>query len=188
MSQQIFKDIENAWSATNGIYEKFTLRLQAQGIVMANDLLPEKVRTALWTNRDKTQAIQVFSEEPFIPWELLYVINSKVGPAGGKGFLGEWGLRTLAAGHPPARSAARSAPRRPCASRGSRLSRSEVEARRSRPGTWHAATPVRKGRSGSGRQRGGRPISVWGGRDLRPASLCVSWRSRTTSRCSRPIS
>ncbi len=31
------------------------------------------------------------SEEPFIPWELLYVVDPDVGPEG-KGFLSEWGL------------------------------------------------------------------------------------------------
>jgi CHAT domain-containing protein len=58
---------------------------------MANELLPDRVREALWTHRDAIRAIQVISEEPFIPWELLYINDRKSGPDG-KGFLAEWGL------------------------------------------------------------------------------------------------
>jgi hypothetical protein len=88
---EIFKGIESSWLATNRLYDQFLSRLQANGIVMANELLPDKVREALWTHRDAIRAIQVISEEPFIPWELLYINDRKSGPDG-KGFLAEWGL------------------------------------------------------------------------------------------------
>ncbi|WFU22067.1 CHAT domain-containing protein [Bradyrhizobium sp. CB1717] len=88
---EIFKGIESAWLATNRLYDQFLSRLQANGIVMANELLPDRVREALWTHRDAIRAIQVISEEPFIPWELLYINDRKSGPDG-KGFLAEWGL------------------------------------------------------------------------------------------------
>jgi hypothetical protein len=88
---EIFKDIETAWLATSRTYDQFLLRLKANGIRMANELLPDKVRDALWSHRDAIRAIQVISEEPFIPWELIYVTNPKAGPDG-KGFLSEWGL------------------------------------------------------------------------------------------------
>ncbi|TFV49218.1 DUF7379 domain-containing protein [Bradyrhizobium niftali] len=88
---EIFKGIESSWLATNRLYDQFLSRLQANGIVMANELLPDRVREALWTHRDAIRAIQVISEEPFIPWELLYINDRKSGPDG-KGFLAEWGL------------------------------------------------------------------------------------------------
>lgn len=88
---EIFKGIESSWLATNRLYDQFLSRLQANGIVMANELLPDKVREALWTHRDAIRAIQVISEEPFIPWELLYINDRKSG-LDGKGFLSEWGL------------------------------------------------------------------------------------------------
>lgn len=88
---EIFKGIESSWLATNRLYDQFLSRLQANGIVMANELLPDKVREALWAHRDAIRAIQVISEEPFIPWELLYINDRKSGPDG-KGFLAEWGL------------------------------------------------------------------------------------------------
>jgi hypothetical protein len=88
---EIFKGIESSWLATNRLYDQFLSRLQANGIVMANELLPDKIREALWVHRDAIRAIQVISEEPFIPWELLYVSDRKSGPDG-KGFLAEWGL------------------------------------------------------------------------------------------------
>lgn len=88
---EIFKAIEGALLTTNRQYDQFLSRLQANGIVMANELLPDKVREALWRHRDAIRAIQVISEEPFIPWELLYINDRKAGPEG-KGFLSEWGL------------------------------------------------------------------------------------------------
>jgi hypothetical protein len=88
---EIFKDIESAWLLTARMYDQFLQRLISNGIVMANELLPDKIRDALWRHRDAIRAIQVISEEPFIPWELLYVTNPKAGPEG-KGFLAEWGL------------------------------------------------------------------------------------------------
>jgi CHAT domain len=87
----IFREIEGAWLASSRIYDQFLLRLKANGEVMANELLPDKVREALWRHRDAIRAIQVISEDPFIPWELLYVTDPKAGPEG-KGFLSEWGL------------------------------------------------------------------------------------------------
>jgi hypothetical protein len=86
-----FKQIEDAWLASNKIYDSFLLRLKANGAVLASQLLPDKVREALWRHRDAIRAIQVISEDPFIPWELLYVTDPKSGPQG-KGFLSEWGL------------------------------------------------------------------------------------------------
>ena len=87
----IFKDLEKAWLAADRVYDQFLARLKANGIVMARELLPDRVRDALWRHRDAIHAIQVISEEPFIPWELLYVNDPKSGPEG-KGYLAEWGL------------------------------------------------------------------------------------------------
>ena len=84
-------DIEKAWTASARVYDQFLLRLKAKGIEMANKFLPDPVREALWQYRDQIRAIQVISEEPLIPWELLYVTDPETGPEG-KGFLSEWGL------------------------------------------------------------------------------------------------
>lgn len=86
-----FKEIEDAWLASSRSYERFLQRLKSNGAIMANELLPDRVREALWRHRDAIRAIQVISEDPFIPWELLYVTDPKAGPEG-KGFLSEWGL------------------------------------------------------------------------------------------------
>jgi hypothetical protein len=89
---KVFKDIENAWGATSRIYDQFVARLQAAGTVMANELLPEAVRVALWRHRARIRAIQVVSEEPFIPWELFYITDPEADVDEGRGFLSEWGL------------------------------------------------------------------------------------------------
>jgi hypothetical protein len=85
------RDIEEAWTVSVRAYEQFLYRLKAKGMEMANWFLPDPVRQALWQHRDQIRAIQVISEEPLIPWELLYVTDPQAGPEG-KGFLSEWGL------------------------------------------------------------------------------------------------
>lgn len=87
----VLNDIEAAWATSARVYDQFMLRLKARGIEMANAFLPEAVRQALWRHRNEIRAIQVISEEPLIPWELLYVTDPETGPQG-KGFLSEWGL------------------------------------------------------------------------------------------------
>lgn len=84
-------DIEQAWAASARVYDQFLLRLKATGMEMANAFLPPQVRQALWQYRNQIRAIQVISEEPLIPWELLYVTDPQMGPEG-RGFLSEWGL------------------------------------------------------------------------------------------------
>ena len=84
-------DIEKAWAASARIYDQLRFALRRKGMEMANTFLPDPVRQALWQYRDQIRAIQVISEEPLIPWELLDVTDPQAGPEG-KGFLSEWGL------------------------------------------------------------------------------------------------
>lgn len=86
----IYKDIETRWSARTHTSETFTKDLRAIGMTMYEELVPREIRDLLWDNRDKITNIQVMSEEPHIPWEIVHL----KGPRSAKGgkFLGEMGL------------------------------------------------------------------------------------------------
>jgi len=83
--------LENAYNLSGNNYRSFLRRISEFAIVSANDLIPRKIREKLWEHRAAIKAIQVISEDPLIPWELMYVAD----PEGGterRGFLSEWGV------------------------------------------------------------------------------------------------
>jgi hypothetical protein len=91
---QKYKEIEQAWISDPQDFQKFSRRLRASGITMADALLPDRIRRELWEKRKQIKAIQVISDEPYIPWELLFLADPD--PArndrDGEGFLAELGL------------------------------------------------------------------------------------------------
>lgn len=89
---QTYEKLEKAYNPTTKAYEQFLQRLRAEGEQMASDLLPERIREQLWACRDRLQAIQVLSEEPSIPWELLYLRDPAPEADDTGRFLCEWGL------------------------------------------------------------------------------------------------
>lgn len=84
--------LENAYQLEGAGYEAFLRRIKNFSVVHTNKLIPEKIREELWTHRDAIRAIQVISDSPHIPWELLCVVDPSGGvPKDGR-FLCEWGL------------------------------------------------------------------------------------------------
>ena len=79
--------------------------IRAIGGRMFDQLLPPRMQQLLWKHRDRIRSVQVFSQEPFIPWELIYLKDPDTGVVEpGNKFLGELGLlRWLYIGFPPDR-------------------------------------------------------------------------------------
>lgn len=69
----LYKDIEDFWAKSNTEYDSFMYSLRARGAEIFNQLIPLQLRQALWDHRDQLNIIQVFSDEPFVPWELAYL-------------------------------------------------------------------------------------------------------------------
>jgi hypothetical protein len=82
--------LENAYQLKQ--YDAVLKRIRDFSIVSTNGLLPKEVRQELWDNRSRIRSVQVISEDPLIPWELLYIANPAGGTAGEGRFLCEWGL------------------------------------------------------------------------------------------------
>ena len=75
-------------------------QLQTKGASLARDLLPQPLRETLWALREDVRTVQIFSDEGWIPWEMLRI----QGPALGEGafFLSEnFSLTRWLRGHPP---------------------------------------------------------------------------------------
>lgn len=104
--QQIMNEIGDAWIAsTKGGKQLFEDNIRAIGGQMFDQLIPEKLQKALWESRNKIKSVQVFSLEPFIPWELVFLKppgQRRADP--GSRFLGELGLlRWVYSSYPPSR-------------------------------------------------------------------------------------
>jgi hypothetical protein len=102
--RQILNEIGDSWAATGtGGMESFERNLRAIGAKMFDQLLPPKMQELLWAERGRIRSVQVFSREPFVPWELVYIKNpaERVAPENSQ-FLGELGLlRWIYRGYPP---------------------------------------------------------------------------------------
>jgi hypothetical protein len=82
--------LDNAFDLED--YDGTLRRIRDFSIVSTNGLIPEKVRRELWRHREQIRAVQVISEDPLIPWELLYIADPDGQDRERGGFLSEWGL------------------------------------------------------------------------------------------------
>lgn len=69
----MFKEIEDRWVQSAEDTKAFTQQLRAYGGQLFDELVPAKIQAILWDNRDSIETIQVFSADPFIPWELVHL-------------------------------------------------------------------------------------------------------------------
>jgi hypothetical protein len=91
---RVMNDLGDSWirNGQDGI-KNFEKDLRSIGAQMFRELLPQKLQELLWKRRKDIKNVQVFSLEPFIPWELIYLMD----PANDEAqpdnmFLGELGL------------------------------------------------------------------------------------------------
>lgn len=102
--KQLLNEIGDSWAGEGqGGLDAFERSLKAIGGKMFDQLIPREMQELLWNNRDRIRSVQVFSMEPFVPWELVYLKNpaERVSPKDSR-FLGELGLvRWLYEGYPP---------------------------------------------------------------------------------------
>nr|WP_147443504.1 CHAT domain-containing protein [Corallococcus sicarius] len=78
----IYTAIEDAWISHKDDVEAFEESLRAYGGVLFDELVPAPLQQALWRVRDTLGAIQVVSEEPFIPWEIVHLKPPTEGTGG----------------------------------------------------------------------------------------------------------
>ncbi len=69
----LYKEIEERWVSSGEDAAAFNEDLRAFGGDLWDQLFPAGLQAELWQHRDRIQSIMVFSEEPFIPWELVHM-------------------------------------------------------------------------------------------------------------------
>src|SRR5207237_1614562 len=69
----MYKEIEDRWLSSKSDFDAFTAELRAYGGGLFESLFPLNLQQALWSARGSLKAIHVYSEEPFIPWELVHL-------------------------------------------------------------------------------------------------------------------
>jgi hypothetical protein len=102
---KVMNDIGDSWiRGQKKSVEHFEDEIRSIGARMFRELLPREMQALLWDRRESIRSVQVFSAEPFIPWELLYLHDTrKDRPPKTNKFLGELGLlRWVYDGYPPA--------------------------------------------------------------------------------------
>lgn len=89
----LYDRIEKFWSTNKSDFDKFMMNLRAFGVSLFDQLFPVELQKILWKHRNSLKSIQVISQEPFIPWELIHLKQpSRSLPPKGNVFLGEIGL------------------------------------------------------------------------------------------------
>lgn len=71
--RDIYNEIENFWAEDVQEYDDFMRKLRARGVAIFNELIPIELQQVLWNAKDTLETIQVYSSEPYIPWELAYL-------------------------------------------------------------------------------------------------------------------
>lgn len=69
--QEFFKDIEGLPLRTADDQAVAARKLALKGAYLFQSLLPPDLQALLWSLRGRIQSVQVLSDEPWIPWELL---------------------------------------------------------------------------------------------------------------------
>ena len=69
----LYKELENRWVSNRDDASAFNDDLRAFGGQLWDELIPAELQTALWQHRNSIRSIMVFSEEPFVPWELVHM-------------------------------------------------------------------------------------------------------------------
>jgi hypothetical protein len=69
----LYKRIEDMWGDDRKEIAEFAEKMRAEGGTLWDELIPAKIKRALWDNRATIDFIQVYSNEPFVPWELVHM-------------------------------------------------------------------------------------------------------------------
>jgi hypothetical protein len=90
--EPIVTRLDKAVAGTPAEFELLMQDLRTYGSQLYKELFPEKLQRTLWERREKIDHIKLYCEEPFVPWELLYITEPGGVIVQDSRFLGELGL------------------------------------------------------------------------------------------------
>lgn len=73
-----FRDLFAQVDAMGRRRADLALRLERKGCHLFQTFLPPDLQSDLWTLRDRIESVQVQSEEPWVPWEILKLCGKTV--------------------------------------------------------------------------------------------------------------
>ncbi len=88
----IYNDLEQRYLSHAKDYDQFQQELREIGATLWDELVPEPIKAALWQYRLQIDSVQVLSEEPFIPWELVHLKEPGKGLPSETLFLAQMGV------------------------------------------------------------------------------------------------
>jgi hypothetical protein len=88
----LYGKLEGRWDSDGAAFDDFMKSLADFGAEIYCELIPLEIRQALWEYRDRIGAIEVISHEPYIPWEVAYLVEPDKPLRDGDPFLAELGL------------------------------------------------------------------------------------------------
>jgi hypothetical protein len=92
-SAGILASLDDAYNLNADAYESFLADFIDKARVRTAELIPERVRKALWENREAISEVQVVSQEALVPWELMCLFEpGSANPGEKPQFLADWGL------------------------------------------------------------------------------------------------
>lgn len=74
-AEGLYATIEGFWTGSERQANEFTEQLVDFGVRLLRQLVPQELQADLWKYRDSLDGIFVISEEPFIPWEMLFLVE-----------------------------------------------------------------------------------------------------------------
>ncbi|MEM1047353.1 MAG: CHAT domain-containing protein, partial [Pseudomonadota bacterium] len=87
-----YERIEGEWGRSTSEFASFIGEIESYGAMMYDELVPDVIKQEIWKYKDQIGSIEVISQEPSIPWEILHIIDDTHSIAPGSRFLGELGL------------------------------------------------------------------------------------------------
>jgi hypothetical protein len=88
----IYDKLERAWISSARDQHRFMLQFAPYVAELYTEIVPPEIRQALWDNRKMIGSIEVMSQEPFIPWEILQLVEPGKSPEFEAPFLAQLGL------------------------------------------------------------------------------------------------
>ena len=89
---RVYEDLNTAYVSTTSDSAEFWEKLRSIGAELWDELIPEPLQKILWEKRASIDGIVVFSEEPFIPWELVHFKPPGTGLPEEEAFFAQRGL------------------------------------------------------------------------------------------------
>lgn len=90
-----YQAIEDAWTGSKRAVDRFAMNLEATGGEMFKQLFPPALQKTLWRLLQAGQLLDilVYSDEPFLPWEIVFIDDPDAPASTGQGrFFGDLGL------------------------------------------------------------------------------------------------